>query len=112
MNLVRSGRLPIRSMAKAKPIGDYLKPVRSYLKDADRASLSDLQTAWAQISGPLIARRARVRNLSDGVLRVRVESAAMKAELQSFRGRELLGKMQALVPEVGLREIRFLIEDE
>jgi predicted nucleic acid-binding Zn ribbon protein len=61
----------------------------------ERKQLAD---AWCHAVGPVAARRSSVVSFRDGKLTVRVESAALRQELETFRRGEVLRRMQEAFP--------------
>ena len=61
----------------------------------ERRQLAD---AWCHAVGPGASRRSSVVSLQNGKLTVKVESAALRQELDTFRRGEVLRRMQEAFP--------------
>lgn len=59
---------------------------------------AELAEAWARAAGPELARRSRPLGLRGGELTVAFESAAVRQEVEAFRRREILARLQAELP--------------
>ncbi len=68
-----------------------------------------LRRAWPAAVGEATAARARPAGWRDGVLTVRVSSAAVKHDLSTFRAEAVLRGLREAVPEANLRSIRYQV---
>jgi hypothetical protein len=93
-----------------RPIGEIGRRLRTWIVNPDRVPLEDLQSVWARAAGREIAGQSRVRAYARGRLVVGVSSPVLRAELESFRRQEILGKIHLIAPELAVREVRFVIE--
>ncbi len=73
------------------------------------SAIESLRRAWPGVVGAQTAARARPVALREGTLTVRVVSAALKHDLSTFRGEEILGALAAAVPEAHLRAVRYQV---
>jgi len=96
----RQGSLP-------EGLGDILK--REIAREARARARVDarVRAKWNEVVGPEIAQRTSPVGFSNGILRVRVESSALLAELAGVYRRELMAAMAEGEGPVVVREIRF-----
>lgn len=91
----------------AQPIGDLLT---SYLRESGlEKPLLERQVVekWPELMGPMVARLTRSVELTNGVLKVRISSAALKAQLFENR-RELVAKLNDVVGAHVIDDVRLL----
>lgn len=91
----------------AQPIGDLLT---SYLRESGlEKPLLERQVVekWPELMGPMVARLTRSVELTNGVLKVRISSAALKAQLFENR-RELVAKLNDAVGAHVIDVVRLL----
>ena len=58
-------------------------------------SLEQVSSAWQRAAGEALAARTRVAQFRDGILTIEVSSAALRYELEAFRGADLLARLGA-----------------
>jgi predicted nucleic acid-binding Zn ribbon protein len=66
------------------------------------------QEAWGRAAGPLAAEHTRAGAVRRGTLEVMVAHSTLLQEL-SFQKIELLQRLQELLPDEGIRDIRFRV---
>ena len=90
-------------------IGDLLPGVLRALRPKRRALLKSVRTAWPEIVGEKVAARSRDVSLTDGILRIELESAPLKQHLATFGNVEILGKLKKRFPEAAFSGIRYAV---
>ncbi|MEE8105828.1 MAG: DUF721 domain-containing protein [Planctomycetota bacterium] len=98
-----------RPYQEPRPIGDLLPQIMRGLRPKNRRGLARIQAAWIAVAGEKTASRSRVTSLEGGVLRIELQSAALKHHLATFRTAELLEELNRRFPEAGVRTLRFVI---
>ena len=91
----------------AQPIGDLLT---TYLRESGlEKPLLERQVVekWPELMGPMVARLTRSVELTNGMLIVRISSAALKAQLFENR-RELMAKLNDAVGAHVIDDVRLL----
>lgn len=91
----------------AHSIGDLLT---DYLRESGlEKQLLERQVVdkWPEVMGPAVARLTRSVELNNGVLMVRISSAALKAQLFECR-KEVVAKLNASVGAQIVSDVRFL----
>ena len=58
-------------------------------------SLEQISGAWGRAAGEDLGSRTRVAQFRDGILTIEVSSAALRYELEAFRGADLLSRLGA-----------------
>ena len=71
--------------------------------------MKSLRAAWPEIVGETVAARSRVASLSDGVLRIELESAPLKQHLATFKNLEILEEIKKRFPKAALTGIRYAV---
>jgi hypothetical protein len=99
-------RRPYREPTK---IRDLLPGVLRGLKPRHRSLLKSVRAVWPEIVGGKVAARSRVASLSDGVLRIELESAALKQHLATFKNVEILEEIKKRFPRAAFSGIRYAI---
>ncbi len=92
---------------QAQSIGDV---IAEYLRESglEKPLLErEVVASWGELMGEMTARLTRSVELKDGVLRVRLSSAALKAQLFECR-RELVRKLNEHVGCEVVKEVRLL----
>ena len=92
---------------QAQCIGDV---IAEYLRESglEKPLLErEVVASWGELMGEMTARLTRSVELKDGVLRVRLSSAALKAQLFECR-RELVRKLNEHVGCEVVKEVRLL----
>lgn len=90
-----------------QPLGDvisHLFALRGYGRTQTGRQLVDI---WRMVAGETIAGCTRVQGVKAGVLQVGVQSSAMLQELQGFHKGSLLEALQRNHADLGLRDIKF-----
>jgi hypothetical protein len=71
---------------------------------------AQLQSAWAEASGPTIARQTRAVAIRRGVLHVAVAHAPLLSELAGYYRRPLLEKLQEKHADLRIRDVKFKLD--
>ena len=103
-----SGNGP-RNRKGPKSLGELLGALIAARGYGQHYGQAQLETAWANAVGSTACRQTRVGSLRRGVLTVTVTHPALLEELAAFRKAALLSGLQAALPGVVLRDIRFRI---
>lgn len=72
-------------------------------------SESQLGDVWARAAGEW-SRRTRVLGLSRGVLKIAVNSAPLRSELEGFHRPALLAALRETAPHLGLKDLKFVLQ--
>ena len=91
----------------AQELGAILQTIIGRRASKRSSRSRSISEAWRCAVGPAAAEQAEVTAFRLGVLEVTVTSAALHHELSGFRKRELLATLNAKLPDVELRDIRF-----
>ena len=97
-------------MSRGAPqsIGNLLAQVlakRGYARQSASASFDD---AWREAAGATLAKLTRPGNVRRGALEVIVSNSTLLQEM-TFQKAELLQRLQALLPDEKIRDLRFRI---
>tara|TARA_B100002003_G_C13717202_1_gene359390 strand:- start:242 stop:550 length:309 start_codon:yes stop_codon:yes gene_type:complete len=87
-------------------ISEFLR--KSGVKERDERRL--LADAWGRAVGPSASHRSNVVSLQNGKLIVRVESAALRQELETFRRSEVLRRMQEAFPAKRIAALKCILK--
>jgi predicted nucleic acid-binding Zn ribbon protein len=90
-----------------RPLADLLKGLLKTEKALGGASVEAVQALWRRVAGEGLAAETQAVSLRGGVLTVEVASAALLAELETFRKGELIAGLRA-DPDGALRGVREL----
>jgi len=71
---------------------------------------AQLQSAWAEASGPMIARQTRAVAIRRGVLHVAVAHAPLLSELAGYYRQALLEKLQEKHADLRIRDVKFKLD--
>ena len=71
--------------------------------------LTSIRTAWPDVVGPAAAERTRLVAFEGGILKVDIESAALKHHLGTIRREDILKELQRLVEGVPLKGVRYRV---
>jgi len=82
-----------RPYQEPRLIGDLLPGILRGLRPKNRRGLARIQEAWVAVAGEKTAARSKVTSLEGGVLRIELQSAALKHHLATFRSAELLEEL-------------------
>lgn len=91
-----------------QPIADVLAELMARRGFARVQSVAEYEAAWRQAAGPLAAQYSRVGELRRGKLEVFVANSTLMQEF-SFQKVELVAKLQELLPDQGIADLRFRI---
>ncbi len=92
-------------------LGDILP--RAVLKPAKRSksAIARARKKWLKVAGKELSQHASPKSVRRGVLIVEVDSSALLAELASFRKKELLEGLVADPEPLGIRNMKFVLEE-
>jgi predicted nucleic acid-binding Zn ribbon protein len=62
-------------------LGDIIRQFANENKLQDRLNQVSLPALWADLVGPVISKKTKELRLQDGILRIRIESATIRQEL-------------------------------
>jgi len=96
-----------RRIGEPAPIQEVLPSILRGLRGGD--ALQRVREAWAEIVGAEVAHRTRVAAFANGQVRVEVASAALKHDLVTFRGPDLLRGLQERLPDQGVRAVSYRV---
>lgn len=91
------------------PIREVLPAVLRGLRGTTEGPVARVRKAWAEVVGPVVARRTRVAALANGQVTVEVASAALKHDLASFRQAEVLKGLSERLPDMGIRGVSYRV---
>lgn len=76
----------------------------------NRGATNSLNSQWAEIVGPTLARRSHAKRIRNGVVEVFVSNSAVLEELRGFLHNQVLEQLQSRLPDSGIRSIRYVRE--
>jgi predicted nucleic acid-binding Zn ribbon protein len=71
---------------------------------------SQLQSAWADAAGAVVARQTRAVAIRRGVLHIGVDHAPLLAELAGYYRQVLLEKLQGKHADLRIRDLKFKLD--
>ncbi len=89
-----------------EPIGNILAELMARRGFARVQSSAALEAAWRQAAGELLARYSRPGPIRRNTLEVVVANSVLLQEM-TFQKSSLLSRLAALVPDCGIRDLRF-----
>jgi predicted nucleic acid-binding Zn ribbon protein len=89
-------------------IGDVLSELMAQRGYGRVQSAAAYEAAWREAAGPLAAQYTRVGRLSRGTLEVKVANSALVQEF-GFQKQELLKTLCGLLPDEGIKNLRFRV---
>ena len=92
-------------------VGEILPRVLELMGLNDRFEEVKLMRGWAEVVGPVIAKKSRPRMLREGILFIEVESSVWMQELW-FHQSQIIDRLKELYPRVEVKGIRLEIERE
>lgn len=92
-------------------VGEILPRVLELMGLDDKFEEARLIQGWAEVVGPVIAKRSRPRMLRDGILFIEVENSVWMQELW-FHQRQIIERIKKEFPKVEVKGIRLEIEKE
>ena len=96
-------------MARApRQIGNILSELMSRHGYGRVQSTEQYEARWREAAGPLIAKYTRIGPLRRGTFEVIVANSTLMQEL-TFRKADLLESMTKLLPDEGIKNIRFRV---
>ena len=93
---------------RPQQIGDLLAQLMARRGYARQTAAADFSAAWREAVGPTLAAFTRAGNLRRGALEVLVANSALLQEI-TFQKQAVLGRLQALLPDQKIRDLRFKI---
>ncbi len=91
-----------------RTIGNVLSELMSRRGYARIQCAAAHDAAWAEAAGPLVAKYARPGQVRGGTLDVVVANSTLMQEL-GFQKRDLLDALARLLPDEGIRNLRFRV---
>ena len=104
----RPGLLP--GEYDGKRVSSMKEALKEYLSESGLGWMMKHQEVvelWQQAAGKEIGEKTRIVSYTNGCLSIEVFSPTLKAEMENYHASELLEAMQAAVPEMRLRKLRF-----
>ena len=92
--------------ASPSSLGESLRLLLRNLEIETKVKEHMAAGSWSQIVGEAVAKISAVDRVDGGILFVKVESSSWRNEL-AFMRREIISKINALLGEEIIREIRF-----
>ena len=92
---------------KARPIADVLPNVLQGLRLEKKQAESQILTLWSQAMDPVVTAHAQPTGLHKGTLFISVDSNVWLDELNRYRRREILERMQHLLGRTMVQKISF-----
>lgn len=89
-------------------LGDILSKLIRRKGLAETSAVDQLDVAWKQAVGAELASRSSAARLRGGVLEVVVTNSAAMEQLRSYLNQSVLEKLQAALPQSGIRSIRYV----
>jgi hypothetical protein len=106
----REVRFTVDTKSSAR-VGEILPRVLELLGLDDRFEEVKLMRGWAEVVGPVIAKKSRPRMLKDGILFIEVENSVWMQELW-FHQKQIVDRIKKEYPKVEVKGIRLEIERE
>lgn len=100
------------SRTEPQPLGEILSQLFALRGYGRVQGERQLQEAWREIAGEVIARQTRVLGVTAGVLHVGVAGSALLSELVSFHKHSLLERLQFAAPHLPIRDIKFKLRGD
>lgn len=91
-----------------QPISEILSEVIARRGYARVQSTNDLEATWREAAGELVAKYTRLGAVHRSTLEVIVANSTLRQEL-GFQKQELLEKLQQLLPEGKIKDLRFRV---
>ena len=105
----RSDRLRARAAARApKRIGDIVAQIQARRGFAQIQAAGEIEEAWQEVAGRMLASRSRVGPVRRGVLEIIVESSAILQEM-TFQKDDLAAKIASRWPDLAIRQLRLRV---
>ncbi len=93
---------------KPKQIGNVIAQVVQRRGYAQVRATGEREEAWQKVVGEQLAKLTQVGGVRRGVLNVSVANSLLMQEL-TFRKEELLIRLREILPEAGLKQLRFRV---
>jgi predicted nucleic acid-binding Zn ribbon protein len=93
---------------RPQSIADVLAQLLARRGYARQSASADCGEAWREAAGPTLAPFTRPGNVRRGALEVMVANSVLLQEI-TFQKAALLERLQALLPDQGIRDLRFRI---
>ena len=77
-----------------KHIKDIVTQVTKSIRHSPAKEISHLQDTWVQVVGPAFAGKTKVVSLEKSTLKIQVESASLRHELECYMKQNLLIQLQ------------------
>jgi len=92
-------------------VGEILPRVLEIMGLDDKFEEARLMQGWAEVVGPVVAKKSRPRMLRDGILIIEVENSVWMQELW-FHQKQIIDRIGKDYPKVKVTGIRLEIEKE
>jgi predicted nucleic acid-binding Zn ribbon protein len=92
-------------------VGEILPRVLEIMGLDDKFEEVRLIQGWAEVVGPVVAKKSRPRMLRDGILIIEVENSVWMQELW-FHQKQIIDRIRKDYPKVKVTGIRLEIEKE
>jgi predicted nucleic acid-binding Zn ribbon protein len=106
----REVRFTVDTKSSAR-VGEILPRVLELLGLDSRFEEVKLMRGWAEVVGPVIAKKSRPRMLKDGILFIEVENSVWMQELW-FHQKQIIDRIKKEYPKVEVTGVRLEIERE
>ena len=106
----REVRFTVDTKSSAR-VGEILPRVLELLGLDNRFEEVRLMQGWAEVVGPVVAKKSRPRMLKNGILFIEVENSVWMQELW-FHQKQIIERIQKEYPKVEIKGIRLEIERE
>ena len=106
----REVRFTVDTKSSAR-VGDILPRVLELLGLDNRFEEVKLMQGWAEVVGPVVAKKSRPRMLKNGILFIEVENSVWMQELW-FHQKQIIERIKEEYPKVTVKGVRLEIERE
>lgn len=99
----------MRKRRKSEPasLRQLVPGVLRGLRGPTTGPVAQVREVWPEVVGAAVAARTRVAAVEGGRIRVEVASAAVRHDLATFRGAEVLKGLQERLPDLRIREVSY-----
>jgi len=106
----REVRFTVDTKSSAR-VGEILPRVLELMGLDNRFEEVKLMQGWAEVVGPVVAKKSRPRMLKNGILFIEVENSVWMQELW-FHQKQIIERIRKQYPKVEIKGIRLEIERE
>lgn len=93
-------------MSDPRPIRDVLTELMNRRGFARIQNRRSRDAAWREVVGPVLAEHSRLGNARRGTLEITVSNPVIAQEM-TYQKTEILTRLQELLPEESIRDLRF-----